>query len=162
MRYLNEQGNAVSVQEIRDVRPDMSIPEGADLTEIGYRLILPPENFPEPGPGQVLVLGEPAVIDGVLREVYHIVAAPPPIATACSPAQGLVALFALKGITESDIHEAIEAIPDPISRYTTKVAFARATEWRRGSPAMQAMAALLNLSEADLDALYVKAASVTL
>ena len=85
---------------------------------------------------------------------------PPPVPTSCSPAQGLVALFAVKGITEDAIHAAIAQIPDPVERYKAQIGFTRATQWERQSATMQAMAALLSLSEADLDALFTFAAEV--
>ena len=81
--------------------------------------------------------------------------------STCSPAQGLVALFAIKQITESDVIAAIAAIPDPVLRYTAQVAFARATEWRRDSASMQQLATLLGLTESDLDALFEFAVTVT-
>ena len=78
----------------------------------------------------------------------------------CTPAQGLVALFAIKQITEQDVVTAIAAIPDPVQRYMAQIGFHRATAWERGSATMQAMAALLSLSETDLDALFSYAAGV--
>ncbi len=80
--------------------------------------------------------------------------------TVCSPAQGLVALFAIKQITESDVTATIAAIPDPVARYTSQIAFAHATEWRRDSVSIQKLAALLGLTEADLDALFEFAVKV--
>lgn len=80
--------------------------------------------------------------------------------TSCSPAQGLVALFAIKRITEDDVLAAIAHIPDEVQRYTVKIGYQRATTWERGSPAMQTMAQLLQLSEADLDELFTYAKSV--
>ena len=80
---------------------------------------------------------------------------------ACSPAQGLVALFAIKQITESDVNATIAAITDPVLRYTSQIAFARATEWKRDSVSIQQLSALLELTESDLDALFEFAAKVT-
>lgn len=79
---------------------------------------------------------------------------------ACTPAQGLVALFALKQITEDDVLAAISKIADPVAQYTARIGYQRATTWERGSPTMQAMAQLLQLSEADLDELLAYAAAV--
>lgn len=79
---------------------------------------------------------------------------------SCTPAQGLVALFALKQITEEDVLAAISQIPDPVAQYTARIGYQRATSWERGSPTMQAMAQLLQLSEADLDELFAYAAAV--
>ena len=96
-----------------------------------------------------------------LAEVQDALTAPTPATpTVCSPAQGLVALFAIKQITESDVNATIAAITDPVARYTSQVAFARATEWRRDSASIQQLAALLGLTESDLDALFEFAVTV--
>ena len=96
-----------------------------------------------------------------LAEVQDVPAEPAPATpTVCSPAQGLVALFAIKQITESDVTATIAAITDPVARYTSQVAFARATEWRRDSASIQQLAALLGLTESDLDALFAFAVTV--
>ena len=96
-----------------------------------------------------------------LAEVQDEPAEPTPATpTVCSPAQGLVALFAIKQITESDVNTTIAAITDPVLRYTSHVAFARATEWRRDSASIQQLAALLGLTESDLDALFAFAVTV--
>ncbi len=79
---------------------------------------------------------------------------------SCTPAQGLVALFTLKRITEDNILEAIAQIPDPVQQYAAKIGYQRATSWERGSPTMQTMAQLLQLTEPDLDELFSYAASV--
>lgn len=78
----------------------------------------------------------------------------------CSPAQGLVALFAIKRITEDDVLEAIARIPDEVQRYTARIGYQHATSWERDSPTMQAMAQLLQLAEGDLDELFAYAADV--
>ena len=97
-----------------------------------------------------------------LAEVQDVPTPPTPATpTVCSPAQGLVALFAIKQITESDVNATIAAITDPVLRYTSQVAFARAAEWRRDSASMQQLAALLGLTESDLDALFAIAVKVT-
>ena len=97
-----------------------------------------------------------------LAEVQDVPTEPAPATpTVCSPAQGLVALFAIKQITESDVNATIAAITDPVARYTSQVAFARATEWRRDSVSIQQLSALLGLTESDLDALFEFAAKVT-
>ncbi|MDH1337608.1 hypothetical protein N5D77_26485 [Comamonas thiooxydans] len=80
--------------------------------------------------------------------------------TTCTPAQGLVALFAIKRITEDDVLAKIASIPDEVQRYTVKIGYQRATTWERGSPAMQTMAQLLQLSDSDLDELFTYAKGV--
>lgn len=85
---------------------------------------------------------------------------PPAIPQSCTPAQGLVALYVLRGITEDALNTTIEAIQDDALRYTTRIGFARATEWRRGSPSILLMGELLSLSATDLDALFTHAVTV--
>ena len=88
-----------------------------------------------------------------------VLPAPPP-PTSCTPAQGLIALYALKQITEQDILDAIAQIPDPVQRYTATIGYQRAITWQRGSATMTTMAQLLGLNSADLDALFAYAAEV--
>ena len=96
-----------------------------------------------------------------LAEVQDALTPPTPATpTVCSPAQGLVALFAIKQITESDVTATLAAITDPVLRYTSQIAFARATEWRRDSVSIQQLSALLGLTESDLDALFEFAVTV--
>ena len=98
-----------------------------------------------------------------LAEAQDVPTEPAPATpTVCSPAQGLVALFAIKQITESDVNATIAAITDPVARYTSQVAFARATEWRSDSVSIQQLSALLGLTESDLDALFEFAVTVAM
>ncbi|MGD9759115.1 MAG: hypothetical protein AB7U71_16505 [Comamonas sp.] len=80
--------------------------------------------------------------------------------THCTPAQGLVALFALKSITEENVLASIGQITDPVRQYTARIGYQRATAWERGSRTMQTMAQLLQLSEQDLDELFTYAVTV--
>ncbi len=87
-------------------------------------------------------------------------AVPVPAPTTCTPAQGLIALYAIKQLTEQDILDAIAQIPDPVQRYTATIGYQRAITWQRGSATMTTMAQLLGLNSADLDALFAYAAEV--
>lgn len=84
----------------------------------------------------------------------------PVVPISCSPAQGLVALFVKKGITEDQVLAAIDGIADTAQRYSAKVAYTKATVWERNSASMGLIAALLELTEADLDELFIFAATV--
>lgn len=81
-------------------------------------------------------------------------------AISCTPSQGLVTLFALKNITEDDVDAAIDLITDQVERYTAKIAFKHAKTWERNSKTMNVMAALLNLSDSDMDELFEYASTV--
>lgn len=78
----------------------------------------------------------------------------------CTPAQGLVALFAVKQITEDDVHAGIAAISDPVERYTAQIGFKRATEWQEDSQTMQLVQAMLQLSAQDMRELFDYAQTV--
>ena len=81
----------------------------------------------------------------------------PPVPQSCTAAQGERALFDLRGITDADVLAAIDQIPDADNRYRARSAYQRATEWRRDSETTQTLAAILSLSEADMDALFAYA-----
>ena len=85
---------------------------------------------------------------------------PAPAPTTCTPAQGLIALYAIKQIAEQDILDAIAQIPDPVQRYTATIGYQRAITWQLGSATITAMAQLLGLTDEDLDALFVYAVGV--
>ena len=87
-------------------------------------------------------------------------AVPVPAPTTCTPAQGLIALYAIKQLTEQDILDAIAQTTDPVQRYTATIGYQRAITWQRGSATMTTMAQLLGLNSADLDALFAYAAEV--
>ncbi|NYT46313.1 hypothetical protein H0A64_15945 [Alcaligenaceae bacterium] len=74
-----------------------------------------------------------------------------------TPAQGLMALYVLKDITEDDVLAAIGTIPDATLRYQAQIAYGKATSWQRYSTTMQVTAALLALTEQDMDDLFMLA-----
>ena len=77
MNYVNSKTlEVVSLDTIRVNHPNVSIPDGADLTDIGYAKIYPPVVIPEVGPNQVLVSMAPELVDGVWREVFAVETAP--------------------------------------------------------------------------------------
>lgn len=86
--------------------------------------------------------------------------APIPAPQACTAAQGERALFDLRGITGADVLVAIDKIPDADNRYRTRSAYQRATEWHRDSETTQALAAILSLSEVDMDELFTYAVTL--
>ena len=115
------------------------------------------------GPDEHITAPEDFDLSRVADYIYDggalVLPAPPP-PTTCTPAQGLIALYAIKQLTEQNILDAIGQIPDPVQRYTATIGYQRATTWERGSATMQAMAQLLGLTEADLDGLFACASGV--
>ena len=104
----------------------------------------------QPSPYHVVAIEEGVPV-WVLPEVKN---------TQCTPAQGLVALFALKQISEEDILQLIGDIEDPVQQYTARVRFQRATYWERTDDTTKMLSLLLNLSDQDLDDLFEYAATV--
>lgn len=86
---------------------------------------------------------------------------PEPVPQSVTPAQGLMALYVLKGITEDDVLAAINSIEDPTLRYQAQIAYKKATSWDRGSVTMQTVAQLLALTQEDMDQLFTLAATYT-
>ena len=80
--------------------------------------------------------------------------------TYCTPAQGLVALFSIKRITEDDIINAIDSMEDEVEKYTAQIAFKHTKIWEKNSSAMSKIANLLKLSKSDLDELFDFASTV--
>ena len=114
------------------------------------------------GPDEHITAPEDFDLSRVADYIYDggalVLPAPPP--PTCTPAQGLIALYAIKQLTEQNILDAIGQIPDPVQRYTANIGYQRATTWERGSATMQTMAQLLGLTEADLDGLFAYASGV--
>ena len=84
---------------------------------------------------------------------------PDPVPQSVTPAQGLMALYVLKGITEDDVLAIINAIEDPTMRYQAQIAYKKATTWDRNSQTMQTVAQLLSLTKPDMDELFTLAAT---
>ena len=68
--------------------------------------------------------------------------------------QALLAMFDLKGIRDDQIDALINAIPDEDTRYRAKVDWAGSAAIESDSPTVLMLAAALELSEADLAALF--------
>ena len=73
MNYIHEATDAVqNIATIREAHPNMSIPDGADLTGIGYQRIYPAQTIPTPADGEIVVSKPPEKVDGVWREVFAL------------------------------------------------------------------------------------------
>lgn len=114
------------------------------------------------GSSNTIVAGQ-AFVESVYPGAWELVEAlepPAVVPTSCTPAQGLIALFALKGIKETHVQAAIDGIADPVERYKAQIGYSRANVWERASTTMQALAVLLALTDGDLDELFAYAAGV--
>ena len=80
---------------------------------------------------------------------------------SCTSAQGLIALYELRGVTDADIVAMINAIADPSEQYRARIAYTRASDWQRTHPVIVLAAQQLSLTNDDIDALFAHAASVS-
>ena len=77
MNYINETTRIVySIQSIRQANPNISIPDGAGLRDIGYERVYPALTTPITTGSEVLVSKPPEKVDGVWREVFAVEMAP--------------------------------------------------------------------------------------
>lgn len=76
MNYMSSNGQQYTLHQIRIEQPHMSIPEGADLSDIGYWPI-ETTTPPTPGANEIIVPGEPEEYEpGKWRETWVTQAAP--------------------------------------------------------------------------------------
>ena len=113
----------------------------------------------------VVPANDAAIGDGWDGEQFIKAPEPEPeivIPTTATPAQGLMALYQLKSITEDDIENAIAGIADPAERYAAQIAYRKTTVWEKDSPSMQTIGALLQLTEQDFIDLFTLAPTIKL
>lgn len=161
MNYINiASGQVTSIAVIREAHPNMSIPEGADLSGIGYRRILPALEVPDPGEGQIVVQRPPQLIAGQWREVFAVEPAPVVVPQTITRAQGKIALI-MSGRWPAVLAH-VEAIADPTAKAMAEVALHDTLNWERASPTVAQMAEALNMTSGELDQLFISAAKVVL
>ena len=120
-----------------------------------------------------LVCGEPAQVDGQWRRSITVQPLPPEVVAdnlerarlarvpqMVSRAQGKLALIGA-GLGPAAI-AFVDGITDPTQRAYAEVALHDTQEWRRDSPFLASAAAALNLSEAQLDELFITAGGLQL
>ena len=120
-----------------------------------------------------LVCGEPAQVDGQWRRSITVQPLPPEVVAdnlerarlarvpqMVSRAQGKVAL--IQAGLWAQVLAFVAAIPDPVERAVAEVTLHDTQEWRRDSAFLAQAAQALDLTEQQLDELFVTAAEVTL
>lgn len=161
MNYINETTQIVcSIQAIRQAHPNMSIPDGADLQDIGYATVLPALTVPEAGATQVRVAAPPQLVDGAWRECWVLEDKPRVVPEQITRAQGKIVLLQL-GLWQPAL-DYVAGLTDPLAKATGEVALHDTTYWSRSSPFLNAAAESLGLSSSDLDALFVTASEIIL
>lgn len=154
MQYIKSAtGLPASLYAIRAAHPHMSIPDGADLTDLGYAQLVdtPP---PTLQPGEYLTAGPAQQVGSEWHATW--VVNPPPVPLSVSKLQAIEAL-AQAGYL--DTVEAIMSAPETPEKM--KRAWKHANDFLRDSPTVAALAGVLGLDSAALDALFVTAAGVS-
>ena len=161
MNYINETTRIVySIQSIRQANPNISIPDGAGLRDIGYERVYPALTTPITTGSEVLVSKPPEKVDGVWREVFAVEMAPVLVPQQITRAQGKAALI-MQGLWGA-VLDYVAAIQDPIQRALAEVALNDTLTWERSSPFLNAAAAGLGMTDEQLDELFIQAGGVAL
>lgn len=162
-------GEEITFAQLKDCYPLTLFPEGFAADFEDYAAVQQVDQpAHDPATHKVVAL-PPTEVDGVWLQQWDVVpltqqeiddARRARVPQSCTAAQGERALFDLRGITDADVLAAIDQIPDADNRYRARSAYQRATEWRRDSETTQTLAAILSLSEADMDALFTYAVTL--
>ena len=161
MNYIHEATGAVlNIATIREAHPNMSIPDGADLSDIGYERVYPALTTPLATESEVLVSKPPEKVDGVWREVFAVEPALVVVPQQITRAQGKAALI-MQGHWQQ-VLDYVAAITDPTQRALADVALNDTLTWERSSPFLNAAAAGLGMTDEQLDALFIQAGGIAL
>ena len=154
MQYIDPTtGLSVGIYNIRAAHPHISIPDGADLTDLGYALIVQTP-IPELQPGEFATPGSPIETENGWEETW--VVNPRPIPFSVSKSQAIEALAHFGFL---DTVEAFMSNPDTPAQM--KRAWTYATEFMRESPAVAVLAGILGLDKTQLDNLFIFASNIT-
>ena len=154
MQYIDPTtGLSVGIYNIRAAHPHISIPDGADLTDLGYAPIAQTP-MPELQPGEFATPGSPIETKNGWEETW--VVNPRPIPFSVSKLQAIESLAHFGFL---DTVEAVMSNPDTPAQM--KRAWTHATEFLRESPTVAALAGILGLDKTQLDNLFIFASNIT-
>ena len=167
MNYIHTETLQVrSIGEVRMARPDMSIPDGADLSDIGYAPLRETEP-PSAPPGSRVEPAPPVEEGGEWRQAWAVVAltqqeiddarralVPPRV----SRRQARRAL-AIAGLLDL-VQPAIDAIADPLERQMAQIDWDDSQEFERTWPLLLSIGQTLGLTEQDKDELFIQAGAM--
>ena len=171
--WIDKEGRQMSEADIRASNPLTVFPHPFVPVE-GYEPVLDDDAPLHDALTHELRWGEPQPDgDGVWRRACAVVPLPDDVAAAnlearrlslvpqvVSRAQGKVAL--IQAGLWAQVLAFVAAIPDPVERAVAEVTLHDTQEWRRDSPFLASAAAALNLSEAQLDELFITAGGLQL
>ena len=161
MNYIHEAtGTTQSIAAIREAHPNMSIPDGADLRDIGYERVYPALTTPITTGSEVLINKPPKKINKIWREVFAVEMAPVLVPQQITRAQGKAALI-MQGHWQ-EVLDYVAAIQDPTQRALAEVALHDTLTWERSSPFLNAAAEGTGMTDKQLDALFLQAGGIAL
>ena len=160
MNYIDANNQVVALAVIRDAHPNMSIPDGADLRDIGYERVYPALTTPITTGPEVLVSKPPEKVDEVWREVFAVETAPVLVPQQITRAQGKAALI-IQGHWQ-EVLDYVASIQDPTQRALAEVALHDTLTWERSSPFLNAAAEGTGMTDEQLDALFIQAGGIAL
>lgn len=141
----------MSISAIRAAHPNMSIPDGADLTEFGYAMLT---DAPVTPAGYTAQRGNPELVGGTWRYAYTYNLTVP---QAVTMRQARLALLAAGKLTTANA--AIAAMPGTDGD-AARIEWEYAHEVRRDSPLVVGMGAVLGLTDEQMDGLFIAAAAI--
>ena len=141
-----------ALRELRLLLPTVSIPDGADLLDLGYAPLLE-DPVPVASDGEYLTRGP--IVERVGKWYATWVVNPKPVPISVTKYQAVEALSRAGYLTAVD---AIMASPETPEE--TKRAWTHATELFRDSPTVLLLANVLGITSEGLDTLFVEAGSI--
>ena len=170
--WIDKEGRQMSEADIRASNPLTVFPWPC-APPGGYDSVIDDEAPDHDPVTEQLVCGEPAQVDGQWRRSITVQPLPPEVVAdnlerarlarvpqMVSRAQGKLALIGA-GLWPAAI-AFVDGITDPTQRAYAEVALHDTQEWRRDSPFLASAAAALDLSEAQLDELFITAGGLQL
>lgn len=152
MNYINNvTGTIVSIDAIRETHPNMSIPDGADLTGIGYQRIYPAQTIPTPADGEIVVSKPPEKVDGVWREVFALEPAP------VSSAQQVTMRQARLELLSRDLLDDVDAMIAVAGR-AARIEWEYASTVTRDNPVIAVVQQQQGITDEQIDDLFREAA----
>jgi hypothetical protein len=157
MNYVNiHSGEVAGFRALRDRFPQVSLPQGGDLPELGWMLVRPAER-PVAAAGEVVVPAAPVEVDGLWYEGWQCVARMPEVPESIEALQGLLALYA------AGLAPAFEAwAQSPARSFAERAFIDRARTWRRDNLVLVEGAAAMGISPGQLDQLFIAAGVIEL
>lgn len=141
----------MSISQIRAAHPNMSIPDGADLSEFGY---LPLLDAPVTPAGYTAQRGNPEFVGGVWQYAYTYAENIP---VAVTMRQARLALLAAGHLATANA--AIAAMPG-VDGDAARIEWEYASTVKRTSQLVSGIAAILGLTSEQLDELFIAASQI--